>query len=100
MAFGEGRPPPGQIRDKAHEILSRAAFARTETLLQRVADWIGDLFSWLSFGVGGGSGFLGNLVGLAIIGGIAYVLFLLLPALLGRERKAKEEDVDELTIEL
>lgn len=100
MAFGEGGPPPGQIRDKAHEILSRAEFGRTETLLQRVIDWIGDLFSWLSFGVGGGSGFFGNLVGLAIIAAIVYVLVLLARALLGRERRQKDEDGDELTIEL
>jgi hypothetical protein len=96
----EGQPPPGQIRDKAHEILSRAEFARSETLFERIAGWLGDLFSWLSFGVGGGSGFLGNLVGLVIVLGIVYVLVLLVRHLLGRPRRVRDRDEEELTIEL
>jgi hypothetical protein len=100
VSFPEGAPPPGPIREKAHEILSRPEFARSETLLERVAGWLGDLFSWLSFGVGGGSGVLGNVVGLGIVVAIVYVLVLLVRSLLGRPRRTKTGTDDALALEV
>lgn len=93
-------PPAGEIRERAHEILQRAEFGRHESVVQRIVNWIGELFEKITFGLGGGPGFLGNLVSLAIIIGIAVVLVLLVRALLGRTRLPKQTDDDELTIEL
>ena len=93
-------PPAGEIRERAHEILLRPEFGRNESLLDRILSWIGDLFSKITFGVGGGPGFLGNLVSLIIIAGIIFVLVLLVRALLGRTRVPKPSDENELTNEL
>jgi hypothetical protein len=93
-------PPAGEVRQHAHEILQRAEFGREESLLQRIADWIGDLFSKITFGLGGGPGFLGNLVSLAIIAGIVVVLVLIARSLIRRTRPPKPLVDDELTIEL
>jgi hypothetical protein len=93
-------PPAGEVRQHAHEILQRAEFARDESLLQRIVDWIGDLFSKITFGLGGGPGFLGNLVSLAILAGLVVIVVLIVRSLLSRTRLPKPADADELTIEL
>jgi hypothetical protein len=99
VPVSQARPTPGEIRDRAHEILSRAEFGRSESVPERVANWIGDLFSNFTFGLGGGSGFVGNLLALALIIGVGYVLVRLARELSGRTRKPKVDD-DALTIEL
>jgi hypothetical protein len=93
-------PPPEEVRQHAHEILQRAEFDRQESLLERIVGWIGDLFSRITFGLGGGPGFLGNLVSLAILAGIVVVLVLLVRSLVGRTRLPKPAEDDALTIEL
>ena len=92
--------PAGEIRQRAHEILQRPEFGRSESLLERIVSWIGDLFSKITFGLGGGPGFLGNLVSLAIVAGIVVVLVLIVRSLLGRTRLPTPVAGDELTIEL
>jgi hypothetical protein len=92
--------PAGEIRQRAHEILQRPEFGHHESLLQRIANWIGDLFAKITFGLGGGPGFLGNLVSLALIAGIAFVLVLIVRSVLGHPRLPKPSADDELTIEL
>jgi hypothetical protein len=92
--------PPDDIRQHAHEILQRAEFDRQESLLERIVSWIGDLFSNITFGLGGGPGFLGNLVSLAILAAIVVVIVLLVRSLLRRGRLPKSARDDELTIEL
>lgn len=93
-------PPPDEVRQRAHEILQRAEFGREQSVLERIVEWIGDLFSKITFGLGGGPGFLGNLVSLVILAGIVAVVVLLVRSLLGRNRPAKPVDEEELTIEL
>jgi hypothetical protein len=92
--------PAGEIRRRAHEIVQRPEFGRHQSLLERIVSWIGDLFSKITFGLGGGPGFLGNLVSLALIAGIVFVLVLIVRALLGRTRPPKPAPQDALTIEL
>ena len=93
-------PPAGEIRQHAHDILQRPEFHRHESLLDRFFSWLGDLFSKITFGLGGGPGFLGNVVAFAILAGIVVLLVLLVRALLGRTRPPKPDKEDELTIEL
>jgi hypothetical protein len=93
-------PSAGEIRQRAHDILQRAEFGRHESILQRIGSWIGDLFAKITFGLGGGTGFLGNLVALALLAGIVFVLVLLARALLGHSRLPKRVEQDELSIEL
>jgi hypothetical protein len=93
-------PPAGEIRQHAHDILQRPEFHRNESLLERIGNWIGDLFSKITFGLGGGPGFLGNLVAIVMLAGIAILAVLLVRSLLGRTRSPKAEADDELTIEL
>ena len=93
-------PPAGEIRQRAHDILQRAEFGNHESVLQRIVNWIGDLFAKITFGIGGGPGFLGNLVAIVIVAGIVFLAVLLVRALLGRTRIPKQKDGDELTIEL
>jgi hypothetical protein len=92
--------PAGEIRQRAHEIVQRPEFGRHESLLERITNWIGDLFAKITFGLGGGPGFLGNLVSLALFAGIVFVLVLIVRSLLGRTRRPKRTDDDELCIEL
>jgi hypothetical protein len=92
--------PAGEIRQHAHDILQRAEFGRHESLVQRAVNWIGDLFDKITFGLGGGPGFLGNLVALAILAGIGFVVVRLVRALLGRTRLPEPTADAELTIEL
>ncbi|MEY2452135.1 MAG: hypothetical protein QOD92_1709 [Acidimicrobiaceae bacterium] len=93
-------PSAGEIRQHAHDILQRSEFQRQESLLDRFFGWLGDLFSNITFGLGGGPGFLGNLVAIAILAGIVVLLVLLVRALLGRTRLPTPDADDELTIEL
>jgi hypothetical protein len=65
-----------------------------------VLNWIGDQLQRFSFGVGGGPGILGNLVSLAILAGVIFLLVLVVRAVLRRTRVPKRLDGDELTIEL
>jgi hypothetical protein len=100
MRTRQASPPPGEIRQRAHEILTRAEFGRHESLVQRIVSWIGDQLNKFTFGLGGGPGFLGNLVSLAIIAGLVVLAVLLVRALLGRTRIPKPPDDEELSIEL
>lgn len=93
-------PTAGEVRQHAKDILQRAEFGRHESILQKVWNWIGDLFGKITFGLGGGSGFLGNLVALALVAGIVFVIVLLVRALLGQRRMPSPAGRDELTIEL
>ena len=71
-------PPPGVIRDRADEILSRPEFERHRSLLERVLDWIGDQLGRFSFGVGGGPGFAGDLIGFVLLlAGLVLVIVLI-----------------------
>ena len=99
MSIGESAPA-GEIRDRAHEILSRPEFGRHESLVQRVLDWIGDQLSRFTFGIGGGPGFLGDLIGLLVFGGVILVLVVLVRAFLRRRRPDRDEATDDLSIEL
>jgi hypothetical protein len=94
------RPPPGEIRQRAHDVLSRAEFERHESVVQRILGWIGDQLNKISFGAGGGPGFLGNLISLLVLAGIVVVIVLLVRSMLGRTRMPKPDQTDELTIEL
>jgi uncharacterized membrane protein len=92
--------PAGEVRQRAHEILQRPEFGRHESLLDRIVSWFGDLFSKITFGLGGGPGFLGNLVSLVVVAAIVVVLVLIVRSLLGHPRRPKRAADDELTIEL
>lgn len=91
-------PPPGEVRDAAHEILGRAEFQHHESLVQRVLDWIGDQLSRFSFGVGHGPGFLGDLVGLLVVAAALTALVLLLRAWRWPARRRRAED--DLIVEI
>jgi hypothetical protein len=92
--------PAGEIRQRADEILQRPEFGRHESLMERIVSWIGDLFSKVTFGLGGGPGSLGNLVALVITAGIVVLLVLIVRSFLSRTRLPKPTVGDELTIEL
>ena len=99
MAVSE-RVPAGEIRDRAHEILSRSEFGRHESLVQRVLDWIGDQLSRFTFGIGGGPGFVGDLIGLVVLAGVITMIVVLVRAFLRRNRSARDGQDDDLSIEL
>ena len=100
MARSEANPPPDEIRQRAHEILSRPEFGRHESLVQRVLEWIGDQLSRFTFGIGGGPGFLGNLVSLLVFGGVVVLIVVLVRTYLRRNRPPRDEPTDDLSIEL
>jgi len=100
MAVREGSPPAGEIRQRAHEILSRPEFGRHESVVQRVLDWLGDQLSRFTFGIGSGPGFLGDLVSLLVFAGVVVLIVVLVRAFLRRNRGASEEAGDDLSIEL
>lgn len=100
MAGRESSPSAGDIKQRAHDILSREEFVRHESLVERVGNWIGDQLNRFSFGIGSGPGFVGNLVGLLVIAGIVVLLWLLVRAWLARARVEKPPTVDDMTIEL
>ena len=102
MLIDASDPTASEIRQKAREILSRPEFGRHESLLERFVNWLNDLFKDVNFGVGGGgSGFVGNLVGLVMIAAIVVVFVLLIRALLRQRRGPKpKKDDGELTIEV
>lgn len=100
MAVSEGSPPAGEIRRQAHEILTRSEFGRHESLVQRVLDWIGEQLSRFTFGIGGGPGFVGDLIGLLVVSGVIVLLVVLVRAYLRRSRPPHEEPGDDLSIEL
>ncbi len=80
QASGGGRPPE-HVRAVAHEVLSRREFHPDESTnyLEEALRWIGDHLvpDFVRHGFGTGPGFLGPLVYLAIIGGIAYAVWTL-----------------------
>jgi len=84
-------PPPGVIRDRADEILSRAEFERHKSLLERVLDWIGDQLSRFSFGIGGGPGFAGDLIGLILLVGALVLVVVLIRSLRRVPRRPEPE---------
>jgi hypothetical protein len=90
-------PPPATIRGTAEEILSRPEFERHESLLQRALDWIGDQLSRFSFGVGGGPGFAGDLIGLVFVVAAIVLVILLVRAI--RPTPRRPEPDEELSIE-
>ena len=100
MRVSDVSPPPGEIRQRAHEIVSRAEFNRHESLVQRVINWIGDQLSRFTFGIGGGPGILGDLVSLVVFALIVVLLLVLVRAVLRRQRVERPESPDDLTIEL
>jgi len=100
MAVSEGGPPAGEVRQRAHEILSRSEFGRHESLVQRVLEWIVDQLRRFNFGIGGGPGFVGDLVSLAVFGGVILLLVMLVRAFLRRTRSEPEAAEDDLSIEL
>ena len=94
-------PTATDIREKAREILARPEFGDHENLFEKILRWLGDLFPDVSFGAGGGPGFLGNLVGFLMVAAIVVVIVLLIRALLQQRRGPKpDRDDDELTIEV
>jgi hypothetical protein len=84
-------PPPGAIRDRADEILSRSEFQRHKSVLERVMDWIGDQLSRFSFGVGGGPGFAGDLIGLVLLVGALVLVVVLIRSIRRIPRRAEHE---------
>jgi hypothetical protein len=92
--------PADDVRRHAHEILQRSEFARHESLWDRISGWIADLFDRITFGLGGGPGFLGNLVSLLLLAGIVVAVVFIVRALLGRKRPPTPPPDEELTIEL
>lgn len=79
---GELGPPADEIRRRADEILAGREFARHESLLERALGWFGDRLPDVGFGggAGGGPGFLGVVLTLAIL----VVALVLLWRILGR----------------
>jgi len=100
VPVSQARPTPGEVRDKAHEILSRSEFSRHESIIERILNWLGGLFSHINFGAGSGSGFVGNLIGLALIAGAVFLLVRLALALSRRTRRPKTGADSAVTIEL
>jgi hypothetical protein len=96
----QGSPPPGDIRQRAHEILSRAEFERHESLAHRIFSWIGDLLNQISFGAGGGPGVLGNVISLLVLTGVVVLVVFLVRAVLRQQRVPKLDGRDDLTIEV
>jgi hypothetical protein len=97
VSFIAATPPPEVIRDRASEILSRPEFQRHKTLLERVLDWIGDQLSRFSFGVGGGPGFAGDLLGLVFLAGAVVLIALLVRSI---RRTPRRPDLEpELSVE-
>ena len=90
-------PPPDQIRSRADEILSRPEFERHKSLLQRVLEWIGDQLSRFSFGVGGGPGFAGDLIGLILLAGAVVLVVVLVRSIRRTPRRPQPES--ELSVE-
>jgi hypothetical protein len=100
MALSEANPPAGEVRQRAHDILSGSEFGRHESVVQRVLDWIGDQLSRFTFGIGGGPGFVGDLVSLAVFGGVVVLLVVLVRAFLRRTRLERRPPDDDLSIQL
>ena len=100
MRSNDLSPPPGAIRQRAHEILTRPEFGRHESLVQRVLNWIGDQLSRFTFGVGRGPGIIGDLVTIVVFGLVIALLVVLVRTFLRRRRVDRPESADDLTIEL
>ncbi|HEX2384877.1 MAG TPA: DUF4129 domain-containing protein [Acidimicrobiales bacterium] len=90
-------PPPDVIRDRADEILGQPEFARHQSVLERVLDWIGDQLSRFSFGVGGGPGFVGALIGLMFLAGAIVLVVMLVRSI--RRVPRRPEPEPELSVE-
>jgi hypothetical protein len=86
-------PPPGTIRDRAGEILGRPEFEHHKSLLERVAEWIGDQLNRFSFGAGGGPGFFGDLLGLVFVAGAIVLLVVLVRTFRRSARRPQDDDV-------
>ena len=87
-------PPADDIRGTADDILGRAEFRQTESLLERAGGWLDDLLSDVLGGLGGGG--LGSLIAwlilLTLVGGLIWLLLRLTPAA-GLARVARTEAV-------
>jgi hypothetical protein len=93
-AAGDDRSP-GQVRDRARELLSRDEFKDQTTVLQRVLDWIGDHFPSLpsaSSAGSGGSGLVGDIVLLAVAATLVYALIRVARAIRRHPRKARPDE--------
>jgi hypothetical protein len=90
-------PPPETIRRRADEILGRPEFERHRSLLDRILEWIGDQLSRFSFGVGGGPGFVGNLLGFLFLAGAIFLLVLFVRSI--RRMPKPETPDEELSVE-
>ena len=100
MPVRDTTPAPGEIRQRAHEILGRAEFSRHDSLVQRVVNWIGDQLSRFTFGIGGGPGILGDLISLIVFAAVVVLVVVLVRHLLRRPRIDRPDVSDDLTIEL
>jgi Domain of unknown function (DUF4129) len=96
-SFLAAAPPPDAIRSRADEILSRPEFQQHKSLLERVLDWIGDQLSRFSFGVGGGPGFAGDLLGLVFVAAALVLIVVLVRSI--RRTPKRSEPQPELSIE-
>jgi hypothetical protein len=79
------------VRQQAHEITSRAEFQRNESWFDRVMGWIGDRLREFHFGIGSGPGVVGNILTIALLGVVGYVLYRLLRTI-NWSRSAKPTD--------
>ena len=100
MSLLDVSPPPEEVRQRAHEILSRAEFGRHESVVERVLNWIGDQLSRFRFGLGRGPGILGDLVSVAILAAVVALIVVLVRAFMRRRRPPRPEPADDLTIEV
>jgi hypothetical protein len=82
---------PGAVRDAASDILSGSEFQNSQSLLERLFEWLGDRLSF-SIGGGGGPGIIGDLLTLALIVG---ALVLLVRLIASRQRRAKKDVFDD-----
>ena len=93
-AQGDDRSP-GQVHERAREILSRDEFKDQTTVLQRVLDWIGDHLPSppsASEAGNGGSGLVGNIVLLAVLASLVYALIRVARAIKRHPRKARPDE--------
>jgi hypothetical protein len=93
-AQGDDRTP-GEVRNRAGEILGRDEFKDQTTFLQRVLDWIGDHLPSLpsaSSEGSGGSGLVGDLVLLAVAGALVYGVVRVARAIRRQPPRAKPDE--------
>ncbi len=89
---------PERIRESARQILQRPEFGDHRSIFERVVDWIsaklGDIFGGVFGGSGSGTGFVGQVFQVLLIGFAVVLLFLAVRAIwrAARARKVPEPD--------